>query len=226
MAGRIILGIANPALDANGNVDSGATLTFYQNGTTTPQSIYDAEDLLTPLTNPLACDAAGRFPAIWAESDAVYSVKWTPTGETPITYDDITPSIVVDENTWLPELEFGGSSLGITYGTRAGNFSVIGNRLFFELTIVLTNKGTAVGSADVTLPVAQSGSGSRSPCASSYDFVDLNVGGGFYSATARVRSGAAAVDLFQQGDNVAVTSLTNSNFANNSEIYISGNYRI
>lgn len=92
MAGRIILGIANPALDANGKVDAGATLTFYQNLTTTPQSIYADFGLSTPLTNPLACDAAGRFPEIWAPTGNVYSVKWTPTGASPITYDYIIPT--------------------------------------------------------------------------------------------------------------------------------------
>lgn len=93
MAGRIILGIANPALDSNGEVDSTATLTFYENGTTTLQSVYTAEDLLTPLANPLPCDAAGRFPQVWAPDGDIYSVKWAPTGASPITYDDIAPCV-------------------------------------------------------------------------------------------------------------------------------------
>lgn len=92
MAGRIILGIANPALDSNGKVDSGATLTFYKTGTTTLQSVYSAQDLLTPLANPLSPDSAGRFPAIWGPDGEAYSVKWTPTGAGSITYDNITPT--------------------------------------------------------------------------------------------------------------------------------------
>lgn len=90
MAGRIILGIANPALDANGAVDSGATLTFYENGTTTLQSVYSDSSLATALENPLSPDASGRFPQIWASSNAVYSVKWSPSGASAITYDGIT----------------------------------------------------------------------------------------------------------------------------------------
>lgn len=89
MAGRIILGIFNPALDANGAVAAGATLTFYQNLTTTFQAIYSAADLLTPLANPLTCDAAGRFPQIWAPASSTYSVKVSIPGEAPVTYDNI-----------------------------------------------------------------------------------------------------------------------------------------
>jgi hypothetical protein len=89
MAGRIILGIANPALNANGVVDTGATETFYQNLTTTLQTIYADHALLTPLPNPLPCDAAGRFPMVWAADLTLFSVKWTPTGASPITYDYI-----------------------------------------------------------------------------------------------------------------------------------------
>lgn len=89
MAGRIILGFANPALDADGRVAASTTLTFYQNLTTTLQAIYTGADLLTPLLNPLTCDAAGRFPMIWAPAASTYSVKLTIPGETPITYDNI-----------------------------------------------------------------------------------------------------------------------------------------
>lgn len=89
MAGRIILGIFNPALDANSDVAAGTTFTFYQNLTTTLQPIYSAADLLTPLANPLTCDAAGRSPQIWAPASSTYSVKVSIPGETPVTYDNI-----------------------------------------------------------------------------------------------------------------------------------------
>ncbi len=89
MAARIVLPPVNPSLNANGRPLAGSTLHFYENGTTTLQSIYDAMDLTTPLANPLTCDAAGRFPQIWCPDAASYSVKWTPFGFSPITYDDI-----------------------------------------------------------------------------------------------------------------------------------------
>lgn len=89
MAGRLIIPPTNPSLDANGLVAAGSTLTFYQNGTTTLVSIYTAPDMATPLANPLTCDAAGRFPQVWADDTVLYSVKWTVPGASPVTYDNI-----------------------------------------------------------------------------------------------------------------------------------------
>ena len=90
MAGRILLGISNPSLDADGVVAAGTTLTFYLVNTLTLASIYANSGLSTPLANPLTCDAAGRFPQIWAEDDDIFDVKWSVPGASPITYEDIT----------------------------------------------------------------------------------------------------------------------------------------
>lgn len=96
MAGRLILDLPNPSLTATGKVDSGATLTYYLNGTTTLQGIFADAGLLTPLNQNggtgITCDAAGRFPIVWAPDNTSYSVKWQPTGVAPITFDDITPT--------------------------------------------------------------------------------------------------------------------------------------
>jgi hypothetical protein len=93
MAGRLILDIVNPSLDANGNVIPGATLTFYENLTTTPQYVFTDSTLVTHLDNPLTSDDAGRFPPIWAESGVPYSVEWKDdNGITIETFDDITAS--------------------------------------------------------------------------------------------------------------------------------------
>lgn len=91
MAGRIIIDGVNPALDSNGKPDAGARLFFFRNGTTVLQSVYSDAALATPLLNPVSCNSAGRFVTIWAPDDAVYSVKWTLSSGTIITFDDIAP---------------------------------------------------------------------------------------------------------------------------------------
>lgn len=96
MAGRLICDAFNPALDANGQVDSTASIQFYANRTTTPQAIYTTPDLDVTLDNPLVPDAAGRFPEMWGPNGSVYSVEWTPTGEATITLDDI--ALTADPN--------------------------------------------------------------------------------------------------------------------------------
>lgn len=59
-------------LTASGEIMSGATLTFYQSGTTTPTNVYSDADLTTPLTNPVEADSAGRFPAIYLDPTVTY----------------------------------------------------------------------------------------------------------------------------------------------------------
>lgn len=56
------------AIDGNGNPIAGAQLLFYRAGTTTPQAVYDAPDLLTPLTQPVVADSAGEFVDIWFDA--------------------------------------------------------------------------------------------------------------------------------------------------------------
>lgn len=89
MAGRLIIPGIAPTLDANGEVDPTASFQFYENRTTTPQDIFTTPDLDVNLDNPLAPDSSGRLPEIWGPDGAIYTVEWTPTGEAPITYNDI-----------------------------------------------------------------------------------------------------------------------------------------
>jgi len=100
MAGRILLGLGNPALDENGAVQEGALFYYYINGTTTLQNIYgskaDAEAGTNALANPVEANDAGRTPDIWSPDDYVYEVLWTDSDGVPIrTFSDIEP-IVVD----------------------------------------------------------------------------------------------------------------------------------
>lgn len=94
-AGRLILPIAEPILNADGVPQVGALLTVYENNTTTPASIYTDEGLGTPLANPQTSDEAGRFydqsTEIWADGSVAYSVKleWPDTDGTVYTFDDI-----------------------------------------------------------------------------------------------------------------------------------------
>lgn len=71
---------------------------------------------------------------------------------------------------WTPTLSFGGSSAGIVYnaGATAGVYLNISSLLIFYFTMVLTNKGGAVGIANVGgLPQnANAALNANSPCGS------------------------------------------------------------
>lgn len=67
-----------------------AELQFYENGTTTPATVYADAALSTPLTWPLVSNTSGQFPAVWAADDAVYSVLWSTNDGQSQTWDDVS----------------------------------------------------------------------------------------------------------------------------------------
>lgn len=61
--------------------------------------------------------------------------------------------------TWIPSLAFGGVSTGITYNSRLGYYTKIGNIVHSTGILQLTSKGTAVGTATISgLPFVSSSS--------------------------------------------------------------------
>jgi hypothetical protein len=92
MAGRID-GPWNPALDANGDPISGATIEFKLTQTNTAKAAYpsaaDANAATNAFTSQTA-DAAGRFDPAFGPDDARYRVVWKDAaGATIETYDDV-----------------------------------------------------------------------------------------------------------------------------------------
>ena len=55
-----------------------------------------------------------------------------------------------EEGTWTPVLRFGGASTGITYTTQAGTYTRIGRTVTIRFEILLSNKGSSSGEADIT----------------------------------------------------------------------------
>lgn len=68
------------AIDASGNGYSGALLTVYDVGTTTPTSLFAEATLTTPLDNPVDADANGVFPQIFAAEGTVCDLVLTTAG--------------------------------------------------------------------------------------------------------------------------------------------------
>ncbi|HXC05147.1 MAG TPA: hypothetical protein VNZ86_10380, partial [Bacteroidia bacterium] len=50
---------------------------------------------------------------------------------------------------FTPVLMFSGSSTGITYAAQNGKYTIVGNLLFYQTSLVLTSKGSAVGIAQI-----------------------------------------------------------------------------
>lgn len=70
------------------------------------------------------------------------------------------------ESTFAPDVQFGGANVGVTYTTQVGRYSKIGKRVFANGLIVLSSKGTSVGTFTIAaLPTASANvTGNNSPC--------------------------------------------------------------
>ena len=55
-----------------------------------------------------------------------------------------------EEGTFTPGIEFGGGTTGITYFTQSGRYTKIGNMVYCDLFVGLSNKGTSTGQFFVT----------------------------------------------------------------------------
>jgi hypothetical protein len=121
---------------------------------------------------------------------------------------------------WAPVLAFGGASSGITYSAHTGEYSQIGNVVVFALHISLTNVGTSTGNATITLPVNNAGSTLSVVNCSVVSNVTLGalntLMGGYIQGN--------VINITQSGSAQAFSALTNTAFANNSELYITGTY--
>lgn len=101
-----------------------------------------------------------------------------------------------EEGTFTPTISFGGAAVGVTYGTQSGSYTKIGNRVFGEIRLVLTAKGSSTGSASVEgLPFTVSSARGGAGIGSSFNFTGLtgalNISVGPSSTACLVRQSSA-----------------------------------
>ena len=90
MAGRLIIEVAQPALDSNGNLINGSTLEFYDAATLAPKNVFSSSALTTSLGNVVTA-SGGFFPEIWAADGEAYRVVWkNAAGSVLRTMDNMT----------------------------------------------------------------------------------------------------------------------------------------
>lgn len=142
----------------------------------------------------------------------------TGTGLAQRTGTDTWATVPYEALSFTPSLRIGGSTTGIAYasGGREGRGTRIGNRVLFELTITLTNKGTATGPVTIDgLP------GSAVASASGFPWIASVTG---ITVPAYLVSGSTV--LLRQFSGGALVNLTDANFTNTTGLVISGSYPI
>jgi len=144
-----------------------------------------------------------------------------------LTFDDgsnIMSSYEV--GTWTPTLAFGGGSTGITYANQVGNYTKIGNIVFIQCDISLTNKGSDAGNATLTLPITTgvgAGGNLNMQCAV-WQWITGGIPFSVISIALQASSTSANINRCGEGQASYYGNLTNVNFANSSFIRFSGFY--
>lgn len=131
----------------------------------------------------------------------------------PNTLDDYA------EGTFTPTLTFGAGSAGITYAAQAGRFTKIGRRVWVDLVVALTSKGTSTGNALVRGLPYTSASGSVSAIGAVIPFPLTGV----TSPHCSLDPSASVVNLYQLASG-ALATITDANFAANTSVYLSISY--
>jgi hypothetical protein len=128
-----------------------------------------------------------------------------------------------EEGTWTPGVSFGGASAGVTFSaSNSGRYTKIGRSVTVIGILELTNKGSSTGSASITgLPfTVASGEpnygGVDFGYVSSMTFADVPFG--------RTVAGATEVVLAETTNAGVATTITNSDFANNTTLRFTCTY--
>lgn len=121
-------------------------------------------------------------------------------------------------------LQFGGLSTGIVYSTNSVAYQIKGNIVYVQISLTLSNKGTATGNATILftgLPLNSNqlyaaGNGNSS-------VFNLNMAAVAGNIVSKLDNNTLLLRLYQQGA-AGVVALTNANFSNTSEISMNFSY--
>ena len=125
-----------------------------------------------------------------------------------------------EEGSFTPSITFNGSDLGVVYTGRTGRYTKIGNRVFFNILLNISNKGTATGIAAITGLPFTPGAGNQGYGAA----VGADIGGITFDniITYRIVGGNTSITLIENGG----AGITEADFTNISQQIVSGHYYV
>ena len=123
---------------------------------------------------------------------------------------------------FTPVLNFGGASTGITYTLQVGEYTRIGNCIFYTLTLVLSSKGALTGSATITgFPI---NAGGFNCCTVLGVTTGLTLTALYTNPYLQVTTGGSIGGLFQYGSGQNAVTIQNTSFTNTTVIVATGFY--
>lgn len=127
------------------------------------------------------------------------------------------------EGTFVPAITFGGAAVGITYSKQVGFYTKIGNRVHFNLYIVLTSKGSSTGDIRITnLPFSSASISDNYAAVSVFALTLTSIVGHLQGYVNH--NGEDKILIHQLGTGTH-TALNNGNIQNTSAFMISGTYK-
>ncbi len=122
--------------------------------------------------------------------------------------------------TFTPSIAFGGSDLNVVYTDRTGRYTKIGNRVFFNIVLNFSNKGTATGIATITgLPFTPGAGVAGYGAATGADIAGITFDNVIHY---RIVGNNTSMTIMQNGG----SALTNTNFATAAQQIVSGHYYV
>ena len=129
-----------------------------------------------------------------------------------------------EEGTFNFSVTFNDLSVGITYSDRKGRYTRIGRMVFVSGIVALTSKGSSTGNARITgLPFTINGDTSAAYAPPSLLFSGITFAGQ-YSGLGEI--GTTGIRLWQTSILGVLSGIADTNFANDSQLFVSFAYSI
>jgi hypothetical protein len=227
---------------------AGSTLTF---NITAPVSVANGGTGATTLTGVLTGNGTSAVTAntvtqhgvlIGGASNAVGSTSVGATGTvligtsgsdpsfsatpvvTSIKFGSGTALSVYQQGTWTPGITFGGGSTGITYSGQTGNYTRIGNLVFYDFYIVLTSKGSSTGTLAITGLPYTCNTSNVGPVAMN-NYANLTIPAQFDAIAITTNNGGTTLGLTACGSgSVGIGGVDDTYCANNTQFGAKGFY--
>lgn len=127
-----------------------------------------------------------------------------------------------EEGTFTPAITFGGGASGVSYGSQLGAYTKIGDRCYFTLRLVLTDKGSDEGVVNVTgLPfTVKNNAANYAACPVQFSvvsFADM--------VMVQLNINDTIVVIWESTNAGVLTQLNDTNYADNSTMHITGQYK-
>lgn len=127
-----------------------------------------------------------------------------------------------EEGTFTPTLLSGGAAVSRTYSVQYARYTKIGNRVFFNIYITLSAKGSSTGNTTIGgLPYTSNAADNDTITCAAISNVTYTG-----QITPFIGEGVTAINVYQSSSGAGLAFLTDTGLANNSSFWVTGQYKV